>query len=178
VDPHILREVGTVAVALQGVGAVRGALARGMMSHLRAGTVFRAFAYSLHEQGVSFEGLGSAKRADIEVELMCNNRKGPVAMLTVSSRCSDAMLVAVHRTSGLALVVIKKDGADRSTVKLMSRKLVEITDLFYVDMIEAAYTDSKGISSLSRGEHGSAPFTNGGSGKPLFGFEIDRCRHV
>ena len=129
-DPHILREVGTVAVALQGVGAVWGALARGMMSHLRAGTVFRAFTYSLHEQGVSFEGLGSAKRADIKVELMCNDRKGSVAMLAISSRCSDAMLVAVRGTSGLALVVIKKDGADRSTVELMSRKLVEVADCF------------------------------------------------
>ena len=88
------------------------------------------------------------------------------------------MLGAFRGASGLALVVIKKDGADRSTVELMSRKLVEVADLFYIHVIEAAHPDSKGISSLNRGEHGSAPFTNGGSGKPLFRFEIDRRRQV
>ena len=69
-DPHILREVGTVAVALQGVRAVWGILARSMMGDLRAGAEFRALAHSLHQQGVRFEGLGAAKGADIKVELV------------------------------------------------------------------------------------------------------------
>ena len=69
-------------------------------------------------------------------------------MLAVSSRCSDTMLSASRGTRGLAFVVIKKDGADRSTVELMSRKLVEVTDLLLIHVTEAAYPDSKGISSL------------------------------
>ena len=56
--------------------------------------------------------------------------------------------------------------------------MVEVADLFYMHVIEAAHPDSKGISSLNRGKHGSAPFANGGNGKPLFRFEINGLRLV
>ena len=88
------------------------------------------------------------------------------------------MLGASHGAGGLALVVIKKDGADWRTVEPMGRKLVEVADLFDIHVIETTHPDSKGVRILNRGEHGSAPLANGGNGKLLLRFGIDGSRHV
>ena len=78
-------------------------------------------------------------------------------MLAISSRCSGTMLGTSHGASGVALVVIKEDGVGRRTVEFMSRKLVEVADLFDIYVIETTHPDSKGISSLDRGKYGSTP---------------------
>ena len=45
-------------------------------------------------------------------------------------------------------------------------------------MVETAHANSKEISSLNRGEHGSTSFTNGSNGNLLLRFGIGRRRHV
>ena len=56
------------------------------------------------------EGLVVTEGADVEVEFVRCNRKRPIAVLAISSRCSIPMLSASRRARGLALVVLEEDG--------------------------------------------------------------------
>ena len=59
------------------------------------------------------------------------------------------MLSASRRARGLALVVLEEDGVQRRMEELVGRELVEVADFFEPYVVEAAYTDSKGISNHS-----------------------------
>ena len=56
----------------------------------------------------------------------------------------------------------------------MGRELIEVADFFEPYVVEAAYTDGKGISILNRRKHGSTSLSNSSDGEHPFGPGIRR----
>ena len=67
VGPHVLRDVGAVAVIPERARVLWCTLARRAMLKFGSGTVLGAFTYPLHEQSVLFERLSSSEGTNVEV---------------------------------------------------------------------------------------------------------------
>jgi hypothetical protein len=150
VDPHVLRDVGAVAVIPERVRVLWCILARRVMLKFGSGTVLGTWADPFHEQRVLFVRLGSSKGANVEVYLVRGDGERPVAVAAVSSRGGCTVKDAVACTRPLALVVVEEHDAGRDIVEFVSGELGKLPDLLDEYVVIRTDPDGERISRLNR----------------------------